>query len=303
MHPDLKAQLQALLGERVQFEIHLKPFTSLRIGGPADAITYPNSAVEVTKVVQLCNQHETAWRLLGGGTNLLVADTGYAGVLLCTTRHMNRFHLEREEEQTALLFAECGVRMSRLLSFCSSQGLAGMEFAAGIPGTFGGVLWMNGGTRAGSVDEILHSMQIIGADGQLRELQAAEVPFRYRSCGLPRNVAILSGRVELKRGEPRQINAKVAKIKSFRENQPLEMANAGSVFKNPKGDFAGRLIEMSGLKGKCVGGAMISDRHANFIINRGDASAEDVLRLIQLAKERVYQEHGIELETELEVLA
>jgi UDP-N-acetylmuramate dehydrogenase len=177
-----------------------------------------------------------------------------------------------------------------------------LEFAAGIPGTFGGVLWMNAGTRGGSIHQVFHSMDIVTPEGELRLLSAAEVTFTYRSSNLPSNHFILGGRVWVRPGDRNEINSEVAKIKAYRQNQPLEWPNAGSVFKNPKGDHAGRLIEACGLKGFRSGGAMISDKHANFIVNVENATADDVMKIIHKVQETVLKEHGVQLETEVELL-
>ena len=295
----MRDELKSLLGDFVQFDESLKPLNSFRVGGRASAVVYPSSIDEIKQVVAVCKQHQLPFRTIGGGTNLLVPDRGYDGVVLITTRRMTAFSFD---DNTKTLTADAGVRISRLIAAALDQELTGLEFAAGIPGTFGGVLWMNGGTKGGSIDEVFHSMQVIDQHGEIRTLNKKDVTFSYRSCGLPQNIVILRGTIQLMQGNRQQIKTEIDRIKAFRAGQPIQWPNAGSIFKNPAGDYAGRLIEASGLKGRQCGGAKISDEHANFIINTGSATAQDIMQLIALVKQRVRSDHNISLETELEVL-
>ena len=303
----LMEHLSQILGERLIRNEPIKGYTSLKIGGPADAIAMPSSKQQLLETIQMIRQHQHKFRVVGGGTNLLAADDGFRGVLVLTTQ-MKHFCIEKNAaendgaRQNYRLYSEAGTRMARLLSECSQKSISGLEFSAGIPGTFGGVLWMNGGTQAGSIEKVVHSIEVIDENGQLSKLPREQINYRYRSCGLYPPMAIVSGELNLVAGDQQQIEQEVARVKGLRKNQPIDWPNAGSIFKNPPGNHAGKLIEDSGLKGKRIGGAMISDRHANFIINTGSASANDVLELITLAQKSVSEKFGVQLETELEVL-
>lgn len=293
--------LQQQFAGQVTLNASLQPYTSLRIGGIAAALVQPSSMPALLSLIALCKQHTIAFRILGGGTNVLVADAGYPGVII-STRGLQQYHFEPQDDGSTLLYSEAGVRASRLLSLCLEASLSGFEFAAGIPGSFGGVLWMNAGTRGGSVSQVFHSLEAVMDGDQAVTLTAADVHYSYRSANLPVGTVILGGRLRLQAGDKNQIANNIQAIKAYRQGQPLQWPNAGSIFRNPPGDYAGRLIEASGLKGLRMGGAMISEQHANFIINVDQAKASDVLALIERVKATVLQEHGVELTPEVEVL-
>jgi UDP-N-acetylmuramate dehydrogenase len=295
-----RAELQELLGERVRFDAPLARHTSLRVGGPADALAAPRDRAELARLLALCARQRLAHLVLGHGFNTLVLDGGVEGVVIQLAR------LRRVEARPGpLLFAEAGVSHRQLVNFCVEHGLAGLEFGAGIPGTLGGWLAMNAGIPEREIGDAVLELEVMSPTGEkTRRLARAELEFRYRALrGLAPGSVILAALLEVTDADPRVVRTEVARLLAKRAaSQPLDVPSCGSVFKNPPGDYAGRLVEAAGLKGERVGDAEISPVHANFIANRGRARAADVLALVERARERVAREFGIELEPEVRIL-
>jgi UDP-N-acetylmuramate dehydrogenase len=295
-----RAELQELLGERVRFDAPLARHTSLRVGGPADALAAPRDRAELARLLALCTRQRLAHLVLGHGFNTLVLDGGVEGVVIQLAR------LRRVEARPGpLLFAEAGVSHRQLVNFCVEHGLAGLEFGAGIPGTLGGWLAMNAGIPEREIGDAVRELEVMSPTGEkTRRLARAELEFRYRALrGLAPGSVILAALLEVTDADPRVVRTEVARLLAKRAaSQPLDVPSCGSVFKNPPGDYAGRLVEAAGLKGERVGDAEISPVHANFIANRGRARAADVLALVERARERVAREFGIELEPEVRIL-
>jgi UDP-N-acetylmuramate dehydrogenase len=295
-----RAELQELLGERVRFDAPLARHTSLRVGGPADALAAPRDRAELARLLALCARQRLAHLVLGHGFNTLVLDGGVEGVVIQLAR------LRRVEARPGpLLFAEAGVSHRQLVNFCVEHGLAGLEFGAGIPGTLGGWLAMNAGIPEREIGDAVRELEVMSPTGEkTRRLARAELEFRYRALrGLAPGSVILAALLEVTDADPRVVRTEVARLLAKRAaSQPLDVPSCGSVFKNPPGDYAGRLVEAAGLKGERVGDAEISPVHANFIANRGRARAADVLALVERARERVAREFGIELEPEVRIL-
>jgi UDP-N-acetylmuramate dehydrogenase len=297
---DVRAELRELLGERVRFDAPLARHTSLRVGGPADALAAPADRAELAQVLGLCARHRLPHLALGHGFNTLVLDGGVDGVVIQLARFRR---LEARPE--GLLYAEAGVSHRQLVNFCVEHGLAGLEFGAGIPGTLGGWLAMNAGIPEREIGDAVRELEVMSPTGErTRRLRREELEFRYRALvGLAPGSLILSALLEVTAADPRVVRTEVARLLGKRAaSQPLDVPSCGSVFKNPPGDYAGRLIEAAGLKGLRVGDAEISPVHANFIANRGRARAADVLALVEQARERVVREFGIELEPEVRIL-
>jgi len=295
-----RAELRELLGERVRFDAPLARHTSLRVGGPADALAAPRDRAELARLLELCARHRLAHLLLGHGFNTLVLDGGVDGVVVQLAK------LRRMEARPGpVLFAEAGVSHRQLVNFCVERGLAGLEFGAGIPGTLGGWLAMNAGIPEREIGDAVREIEVMSPTGEkTRRLARGSLEFRYRALrGLAPGSVIVSALLDVAAADAGVVRAEVARLLAKRAaSQPLDVPSCGSVFKNPPGDYAGRLIEAAGLKGERVGDAEISPVHANFIANRGRARAADVLALVEMARERVAKEFGIELEPEVRIL-
>jgi UDP-N-acetylmuramate dehydrogenase len=295
-----RARLEELLGDRVRFDAPLARHTSLRVGGPADALATPVSRSELAALLQLASECHVPHRFLGKGFNTLVLDEGLDGIVI----QLSRFR-RLEERPGALLRAEAGVSHSQLTRLCAERGLSGLEFGAGIPGTVGGWLAMNAGIGVREAKDVVREVEVMSPCGRrITHVGRDALHFRYRALrGLAPGSAILSALLAVVPADPAQVRAEVARLLARRAaTQPLDLPSCGSVFKNPPRDFAGRLIEAAGLKGERVGGAEISTVHANFIVNRGSATAADVLALIARARERVLASSGIRLEPEVRIL-
>ena len=294
-HLDLKTALSGIRGEIV-FDASLAALTSLGIGGPADALVSPADVHDVCRIVRQAQMARIPVMALGG-TNLLVQDGGIRGIVL-SLGHLAAI----EREDTRLVFAEAGVRMPVLLGFAVHHGLSGLEWAAGIPGTVGGAVVMNAGTKLGVMQDCLDAIQMVDPEGRLVTYAAADVAFAYRSVSLPEGV-VVGAWLRLTPASRETIDSRTKSYLQYRkQSQPLSQPNAGSVFKNPQGTTAGRLIEEAGLKGHRVGDAEVSTKHANFIVNLGQARSTDVLRLIETVQQAVFRRTGTMLELEWKVV-
>ncbi len=289
--------LEKALGDGVAFDVPMTRHTSLRIGGPADALATPGSREELARLLAVCAEHELPHWPIGAGFNCLVADAGIDGVVIKLSR-MRALHVESEE----ILFAEAGVTHASLTRFCVERGLSGLEFGAGIPGVVGGWIPMNAGIGSREVCDVVREIEVIEpGEAATRTLGRASLDFVYRAVrGLAPGTVVIAARFEVTPSSSEAVRTEVDRLLAQRaDTQPLNVPSCGSVFKNPEGDFAGRLIEAAGLKGEQAGGAQISAVHANFIANTGGATAADVLRLMQRAQEAVEKETGIRLEPEV----
>jgi len=298
--PLARRGLEDLLGERVRFDAPMARFTSLRVGGAADAVAEPADRAELLGVLRLCAAHRLPHSSIGAGFNTLCLDGGLDGVVIQLGR-MRRL----EERPGALMRAEAGVSHSQVMNFCMQRGFAGLEFAAGIPGTVGGWVAMNAGIPAREVQHVVRELEVMApTGGATRHLERAALRFVYRGLrGLAPGSLILSALLAVSFSTPARVKAEVDGLLARRsQTQPLDVPSCGSVFKNPRGDHAGRLIEAAGLKGHRIGGAQISPVHANFIANVGGASAADVLALMHEAQSRVLAQTGLRLVPEVKVI-
>ncbi len=281
----------------IQYDVSIAPYTSLKIGGPADVMAFPKTVTEVVAVMKRVSQHQLPFFVLGGGSNVLVLDGGIEGVVIQLDR-LNRI----TRVDTRLLFAEAGVSYPKLSTHAMGCGLSGLEFAAGIPGTVGGAVAMNAGIPGEETWEVLKEIAFVDDKGEFEVIPAEYVRHGYRSAALPKGV-VVSACFSLSQAPVEQIEETIKGLmKRRRETQPLSFPNVGSIFKNPAGAYTGRLVEEVGLKGYSVGGAQISDRHGNFIINRDNALARDVLDLIKKVVHKVRQERGVKLELEVRIV-
>jgi UDP-N-acetylmuramate dehydrogenase len=300
MESTLKKQLQHLDGVKVDWNVMLTGHTSLRVGGPVSCLLRPLNLAGLQTAVQVLNKNHHPYFILGRGTNLLVRDGGSRAAAISLESGFSEIE---HMDFAGRVKVGAGTRLNRLLRFCLKEALSGLEFLAGIPGSVGGALRMNAGSDVGEMADVCEAVLLLLSDGGLSRLSESQLRFSYRNLELPPDSVVLEAEFSLTPGSREHIRDKVRTLLNTRkEKQPWRLHSAGSVFKNPPGDFAGRLIEAAGLKGMRVGDAEISTKHANFIVNRGQARASDILALIQLAQEKVAQEFGVQLELEIEVL-
>ncbi len=291
--------LVSALGAAVRFDVSLARFTSLRVGGPADALASPPDRPALARALRACAAHGVPVTLLGNGFNTLVRDGGAEGLVL----RLSAFRALRLEPSGELV-AEAGVSHATLSRHCVENGLAGLEFAAGIPGTVGGWIAMNAGVPGREMKDVVRGVELMDAAGGRRCVPAEALGFAYRSAGgLPPGAVVLAAGFRVRPSPRAEVQAEVdLHLEKRARTQPLDAPSCGSVFKNPPGDFAGRLIEAAGLKGARVGGAEISTLHANFIVNRGGATAGDVIALIERARAEVRERTGTLLEPEVRII-
>lgn len=298
--------LAAMCGTAVGFDVPMADFCTLRAGGSAAALVEIGELKQLSALLEFCRREGMAWRVIGRGSNILITDPGFPGILVRLT---GEFRTVRnvDEADSAVVTAGGGCLLAELLGFCRRHGLGGLEFLIGIPGWVGGAVRMNAGAFGCSVEKLLDRVVVIGADGEVREKTKGEWSSSYRrfeisGCDMDRTI-ILSAEFGLHKTDSVQIGETMDNYRLLRrEKQPPSFPSAGSFFKNPAGDFAGRLIEAAGLKGLCVGGAMVSPAHANFIINTGGATATDIINLMHRVQERVKAKTGIFLEPEVHII-
>lgn len=275
----------------------LAQHTWLQVGGPAQYLLEPRHPEELVQVLRCCHEEQIPVRVLGGGSNILVRDEGVSGVVL----RLAGEPFERIEIDGTTVRAGAAAPLSQLLSRSIKAELAGLEVLAGIPGTVGGALRGNAGGRSGDIGQFVKSVKVLTNKGDVVTRTEDEVSFGYRNSSLD-EIVILEGVFELHRGDPHEITQRMRKLWIMKKaTQPLSFQSAGCVFKNPRGLSAGALIEQAGLKGTRIGAAEISDRHANFIVTHEGAKSDDVLRLIDLARSKVSEQFGVDLELELQI--
>jgi len=284
----------------------LSKYTSFGIGGPADILVYPADRDDIIAVLKDIRRQNINYFILGSGTNLLVRDGGFRGAAISLQR-MNTIRIEREYRSIGGAFAvvrvEAGASLAKLLSFAVEEGLAGMEFSAGIPGTVGGAICMNAGTASGEIGDVIESVIMLSPDGEFISRGREEMEFGYRTSSIPEGHLVIEARIVLRHEDTGRIQTRVKELLDKRhKRQPLGLPNAGSIFKNPHEESAGKLIESAGLKGKSVGDAQVSEKHANFIVNRGKATAAQVLALMDMVIKTVLDVHGIRLEPEIKII-
>ena len=289
------------LGEQVEILAAepMKNHTTFRIGGPADALALPKTPEEVAEVVRFCHEHAQPYYVLGNGSNLLVSDEGYRGLVLQLYRNFNDIQVNGET-----ITVQSGAMLAAVARTAYQTGLTGLEFASGIPGTIGGAVVMNAGAYGGEMKNVLKEVTVLTKEGEVLVIPAKALELGYRTSVIPKNGWIVLGAVlQLKKGDQEQILARMEELKEQRiTKQPLDLPSAGSTFKRPEGYFAGKLIMDAGLRGFTVGGAQVSEKHCGFVVNRGNATAADVWELICEVKRRVKEMTGVELEPEVKLL-
>jgi UDP-N-acetylmuramate dehydrogenase len=300
----LRAALAERFGARARFDEPLSRHTSFRIGGPADAWVDVESVAELSDLFALAGAGSPGSPvfILGSGTNVLVSDRGVRGIVVHLGRGFRFVEWTVMGEQ-ATVRAGAAVSFKRLVYDAVERGFAGLEFGEGIPGSLGGGLTMNAGAFGGEIGRVVERLEGVHLDGRIEELPRARLAFEYRRLELPPGWVITGVRLRLDRGDAAEMEARVAAAREKRKKgQPLGFPNAGSIFKNPPGAFAGSLLEEAGVKGLERGGARVSERHANFIVNQGSATAEDVRSLMEEMRERVDARSGIRLQAEVKLV-
>lgn len=275
----------------------LAPLTWLKVGGNASHLAEPQSEDQLQALVQCCNEQSIAVRVLGGGSNILISDRGFDGVVVRLTADA----FSSVSVSGTTVSAAGGAPLSNVISESVKAGLAGLEQLAGIPGTVGGAIHGNAGTRLADIGNFVTGVSVLTTTGERRELAEDKLTFSYRASSVD-ELVVLGCTLELKEDEPDAITERMRKVWIMKKaTQPLSSQSAGCIFKNPRGLSAGDLIEQAGLKGTRIGGAEISDRHANFIVTSDNATCSDVLQLIEKAKMEVSEHFGVELETEIDI--
>jgi UDP-N-acetylmuramate dehydrogenase len=297
----LHLRLRELLGDRCEFDAPMAELTTWRVGGPADCLVRPQTKEEVAEILRACEAEHQPVRVVGAGSNLLILDGGVRGVTILMRQGFDRFAIE-ERPGGVSVTAGAALSMQDVVDRCAAAGVGGWEFIAGVPGSVGGAVRMNAGTKTGDIAGALAEIEVVDADGKIRRLPREKLAYRYRGLALEGVFVVTEAKFNLRRDDPPAARECVAEVRAARAaKQPLEWPSAGSTFKNPEGDHAARLIEAAGLKGLRIGGAQISEKHANFFLNVGDARAADILALIEHARQVVYQKFNVWLEPEVKI--
>jgi len=293
---------------RILWDSPMSQFSTFKVGGPAEAILTVSNTGELQSLIQWLKKYEIDWWIVGRGSNILVPDRGLAGVIIILEgefRSIEKLPADPHTPQKEKVFIRAGggCLLLKLVRYCTGQSLSGLEFANGIPGSIGGAIVMNAGAWGQEIGSLVDAVVLMDSNGNIFSEEGQNLGFIYRKWSMPKNTIVLSATLRLTPGNKDEIIALCRKYQELRrKNQPIAEASAGSFFKNPPADSAGRLIDQAGLKGFSIGGAKISEKHANFIVNTGKASATDILNLMQVVQQEVYKRFGIELEPEVHIL-
>lgn len=294
-----EALVKVLDEDQIKPEEPMKNHVTFRVGGPADFFVTPKNYEELSGVLKCCAKYEMPCYIMGNGSNLLVSDQGYRGVVIQLFRQLNDIQCEGN-----VIRAQAGALLSAVANRALEEKLTGFEFAAGIPGTLGGACVMNAGAYGGEMKDVLKSVTVLTREGERITLQKNELELGYRTSIIAKkDYIVLEAEIELETGDAEEIKAVMDDLKERRTTkQPLEYPSAGSTFKRPEGYFAGKLIQESGLQGVQVGGAQVSEKHCGFVINKDQATAADIAELIRQVQDRVEEKFGVRLETEVKRL-
>lgn len=287
----------------VRLDEPMSAHTSLKIGGPVDLMAFPEDPMSLQNLLVMAGKEKIPVFVLGGGTNLLVSESGISGIAVSLRAFRNIRLAKGSDDKSATLFVEAGVPLGKLMSFAKENGYSGIEPLTGIPGTFGGAVYMNAGSFGTEIKDVIVSVAVMNMEGRIVILGKDKLQFTYRSSNLSDDLIILSANILLKKDAP---GAVAARIKEFigkkSVTQPLGEASAGCVFKNPEGDAAGRLIDAAGCKEMRIGDAEVSTVHANFFVNKGKATAKDFLELMNIVKAKVEEQSGVALMPEIKIV-
>jgi len=295
----IKEVEKLISNERIYINEPMSKYTSFKIGGPAECLIKIKTQEELKAILELAKKHNIPLTIIGNGSNLLVSDEGIKGIVLKI--EISTFELD---EQTAKLKVGSGVKLGMIAQKCLKQELAGFEFASGIPGTIGGAIRMNAGAHGREMKDVVTTITYMDRNGEIHTIQNEQAEFEYRhSLFAQKDYIILEVEMQLEKGNADEIQAKMNEYATYRkEKQPIEYPSAGSTFKRGADFITAKLIDECGLKGYQIGGAQISEKHAGFIINKENATAEDVMKLMEYTKEQVYNKFGKEIEPEIEII-
>lgn len=283
---------------KVLIDEPMKKHTSFKIGGPVDILVVPGNLDEILQAVKVCNAHGEEFRIIGNGSNLLVRDKGIRGIAIKIADNFKDI-VVIEDKMTV----QAGALLSTISKYALKNSLTGFEFAGGIPGTIGGAVTMNAGAYGGEMKHVVESVKCIDENGEIINLNNKEMNFGYRQSKVEENLTVLEVVLKLEKANYDDIKSKMSELNQKRTTkQPLSLPSGGSTFKRPEGYYAAKLIEDAGLKGKCYGGAQVSEKHAGFVVNIDHATAEDVLNLIKLVQNTVFEKFSIKLETEVKII-
>ena len=312
LQDNVTKRLQAILEpEDLLFDEPMKDYTTFRVGGPAKWMAAPQDEQQLRVILKICSELQVPCFILGRGSNLLVSDVGYRGVIIQLYSKFAGYEILHDNCESAVdkadviyIRVQSGMSIIKLASIVAGYSLSGMEFASGIPGSIGGGIMMNAGAYGGEMKDIVVCASIMDEDGNIRKLDNKELEFGYRTSVLrPGKDIVIDVVIALHPGNQTEIRGRMAEIAASRkEKQPLEYPSAGSTFKRPEGYFAGKLISDAGLKGFTCGGACVSEKHAGFVVNKGNATAADVIKLTDEVSEKIYELNGVKLELEVKKL-
>ncbi len=285
--------------EYIKLKEPMREHTSFRIGGPADIMVLPDSARQIIDTVEICRKNSYPYYIMGNGTNLLVRDRGYRGVIIKIAANMKGFKVEGER-----VYGQSGILLSTLSKIIASEGLEGFEYASGIPGTLGGAVAMNAGAYEGEIKDSIEWARVMNPDGDIMTYTNKQLELGYRTSIIQKeDLIVLDCGLKFRRGDREAIEAKIEEYTRLRKaKQPLNMPSAGSIFKRPVGYYAGKLIEDAGLKGARIGDAQVSEVHCGFIVNTGNATADEIIALINYVKKQVKEQFNVELQPEVKVI-
>lgn len=284
----------------VRYDEPLKNHTTFKIGGNCIALIEPREVSDIVETIKICRENSIKFFVIGNGSNLLVPDEGYNGVIIKLKSEFSTIQVEGE-----YLIVNSGAKLSEVYTVAYENSLTGFEFASGIPGTIGGAIYMNAGAYGGEMKDIVESVQVLDLDNfELREFKNEELEFSYRKSIIQRkNYIVTTIKLKLQKGNKEEINAVYEDLRERRNSkQPLNFGSAGSTFKRPEGHFASKLIEDAGLKGYHINDAWVSEKHSGFIVNKGNASFKEVMELIEYVQKVVFEKFGVKLETEVRIL-
>lgn len=285
--------------ENVETNVNMSRYTTFKVGGPADCLVSPASKEQIKDVIDICKKAEVNYYIIGNGSNLLVKDTGFSGVIIRLNKNFSQYQIHDN-----IITANGGILLSQLARTACDNSLTGLEFASGIPGTLGGAVTMNAGAYGGEMSQVVLSVKVLDINGEVKELTVKELKLGYRTSIFQRkDYILLEAGLRLEKGDKEKIQSLMTDLACRRkEKQPLEYPSAGSTFKRPKGYYAGKLIMDAGLAGYRIGDAQVSAKHCGFVINTGNATASDILKLIEEIKDVVYGKFGVTLESEVRIL-
>ena len=310
MNKRQREELSRLAVEGVRFDCSMARHTTFRVGGPAESLYEAKDAENLRRVIAFLNREDIPYLVVGRGSNLLVKDEGLEGVVIMLRGPLAGMEQKKTDPSVSNLGAHdmtfnagAGLPIVDLLIHCRDSGYGGLEFLAGIPGTVGGAVAMNAGAFGKEIGDWVKKIDMITAGGEVVARNRSQLKFSYRALHMEKKSVIIGACLKVDTVTEKTVAKKIAGyLKRRKKSQPIEYPSAGSVFKNPPNDYAGRLIERAGLKGKEIGGAMISEKHANYIVNTGAATPKDILELVSLTQEKVRKETGVKLELEVKVV-